>query len=331
MSVFSIVDFESEVQIGDKTRIDASKSFASKATEQINKVEIKAGEDEGSISVYDLDSSNWFLDWCFNSFKIDVKSSNSGFKFKVGSTTHIATIANGSYTLSQYATALQTALNAAFANSFVVSISDGKATISGSNAFEILKSASATQLFMELGTSKTSHTGKLIEYVKRFVTVEVENPEALTSSSVVEINVYSEEGDRLFTSDQDLIAHEPDVLKWVPQGRATFKNVYRRAQKLIIAWLDEKGYVNAYAEKYNKFDIIDIEEVRQWSTFMSLRLIFEGISNSVDDVFSQKANKYSMLEEAARQRVILRIDYDKDGIVDTTEGVSIYSGSLFRR
>jgi hypothetical protein len=331
MSVFAIIDFESELQLGDKTRFDASKSFRSKATTDINALTIKAGDDATAVSVYDTDSSQWFLDWCFDSFKIDVISANSDMSFKVGSTTYLATIATGSYTLAQYATALQTAMNSALANSFSVTISSGKATISGSNSFEFLESSAVTQLFLKLESSKASHTGSLIQYGLRTITAVATNAEPLTSTKAVQLKVYSEAGDRLFVSDQDLTAHEPDILKWVKDGRASYKDVYRRSQKLILAWLDEKGYVNAYNDKYTKFDIIDLEEVRQWSTFMSLRLIFEGISNSVEDIFSLKANKYSMLEEAARQRVILRIDFDKDGAADSTEGVSIYSGSLFRR
>jgi hypothetical protein len=57
----------------------------------------------------------------------------------------------------------------------------------------------------------------------------------------------------------------------------------------------------------------------------------QGLSNQTDDVFDKKAKEYTKFEEAARQRVILRLDINKDGEVDATEGVSIYSGSLFRR
>jgi hypothetical protein len=64
---------------------------------------------------------------------------------------------------------------------------------------------------------------------------------------------------------------------------------------------------------------------------MALRMIFQGLSNAVDDVFDRKAEIYDMLEQSARQRVILRLDTDGDGVADTGEGLSISSGSLFRR
>ncbi len=120
-------------------------------------------------------------------------------------------------------------------------------------------------------------------------------------------------------------------MKWVPQGRSSYKDVIRRSQKLIIAWLDEKGYVNVYGNKFDKHDIIDLEEVRQWSIFQTLKLIMQGISNVTDDVFDKKAKEYSKFEEAARQRVILRIDTNRDGAADAMEGLSISSGSLYRR
>jgi hypothetical protein len=64
---------------------------------------------------------------------------------------------------------------------------------------------------------------------------------------------------------------------------------------------------------------------------MSLRLIFQGLSNAIDDIFDRKSKLYELNEQAARQRVILRIDTNKDGQLEDTEGLSIYSGSLFRR
>ena len=129
--------------------------------------------------------------------------------------------------------------------------------------------------------------------------------------------------DKLFSSDKDLRTHEPDILKYVVDGRNSFIDVHRRAQELIIAYLDENGYVDDQGDKLTKAAFIDIEEARQWSTFMSLRLIFSGISNAIDDIFADKAKDYQSSEVKARNRMPLRLDTDGDGDIDRHEGVSI--------
>ena len=333
MSLFAVVDFEEEVQVGDKTRIDCTKSFNSKATTAITTLTVTPQIGGSATSVFDsADQDQWFLDWVYSDVKYDVGTGNDDLVFTLSGTEYTLDLANANYaTLTAYAVAVAAAMQVAVSNSFTSSVAAGKVTISGTTAFAFKRSSVASQLNVTLDTALVSHTGAAVEYGVRKVTVAAGNAAPLSNSKDVFIKVFSEEGDRLFCSDQDLVAHEADILKWVSPGRSSFKNVYRRAQKLIIAWLDEKGYVNAYGKKYDKNDIRDLEEVRQWATFMSLRLIFEGISNSVDDVFRTKAKAYDILEQGARQRTILRIDYDQDGDADITEGTSISSGSLFRR
>ncbi len=64
---------------------------------------------------------------------------------------------------------------------------------------------------------------------------------------------------------------------------------------------------------------------------MTLRLIFEGISNAVDDVFALKAQRYSSEEIRARHRAVIRIDIDGDGTVDDFEDIHIHTGRIWRR
>lgn len=333
MSLFAVVDFEEEVQVGDKTRIDCTKSFHSKATTAITALTVTPQIGGSATSVYDAtDTDQWFLDWVFTDVKYDVGAGNDDLIFKVGSTEYACDVTNQNYaTLALYADAVASAMEAVYSNSFAASVSSGKVTITGTSAFLFKRSSVASQIFVTLDDAATSHTGTAVEYGVRKVSVAATNAAPLTSTKEVFIKVFSESGDHLFCTDQDLVAHEADILKWVPAGRASFKNIYRKAQKLIMGWLDEKGYVNAYGKKYTKHDISDIEEVRQWATFLSLKLIFEGNSNSADDVFSKKAKSYGALEMSARNRSILRIDFDNDGDVDAVEGASISSGSLFRR
>ena len=328
--MFAILEVEPELQVNDKTRLNASKAFASKAVQDISSLTIKPELSGSAIDCYHPRPDARYLDWVYTGTSIDVGTENDDLKFNEGGADLTATLAAGTYTLSQYATQMATQMTSTGTQTYTGSVSNNKITISAAASFKFLESSAASQAFLELDATNASHTGDTVEYGNKIATLVVSNGTD-TDTKYFYLKCYSEAGDRLFSGDGDLIAHEPDILRWVPDGRSSFKNIHRRAQKLIIAWLDEKGFVNTYSNKYDKNDIKDLEEVRQWSTFMTLRLIFSGMSNAIDDVFDRKSKEYSMNEEAARARMILRIDTNKDGIADEIEGLSISSGSLYRR
>lgn len=332
MSIFALLNFEKELQLEDKTRLDSSTSFASKAASDITSLTIAPGIGVTAVDVYDPDPTERYLDWVYESLVFDIDSTNNELLFNEGAATLTATLTGGAYTISTLATEIELQMEAAGANTYTVTVSDdNEITIAGSGSFELEACEILSQLSFEItGIASASQQSDVVEYGMRKIAVVVGNG-SVSDTKYFYQKVYTSAGDRLFCSDQDLTAHEPDLMKWVPQGRSSFKDVIRRSQKLIVAWMDEKGYVNAYGNKFDKWDLVDLEEVRQWSIFQTLKLIMQGISNQTDDVFDRKAKEYSKFEEAARQRAILRIDVNKDGVVDTTEGASISSGSLFRR
>jgi hypothetical protein len=331
MSIFAILDFEPEIQVNDKTRLNAGKSFASKAVHEINTLTVKPELSGSAIDIYAAGPADWYLDWSYGNTSIDVGTENDDLIFsEQGGADISTTLTAGTYTLSQYATHLAARMTAAGTQTYSGSVANGKITVSASGTFQFKASSVSAQSFFDLAVISASQTSSLVEYGNKIVTVVASNGTD-TDTKTFYLKAYSEAGDYLFCSDGDLIAHEPDIMSWTQNGRSSFKNVYRRAQKLIIAWLDEKGYCNVYGDKYTKRDILDVEEVRQWATFMSLRLIFQGLSNAIDDVFDRKSKLYEASEIAARGRVILRLDTNKDGQIEDTEGLSIYSGSLFRR
>lgn len=333
MGLFAIADLEAEVQLNDKTRFNASKSFWSKDVLPINALTIKPGSDGSAIDCFSQNQDQWYLDWAFTSFAIDVDSTNASLIFNEGGSDITATLASGTYTASTYASQIQTKMNLVGGQSYTVSYSSvtNKITVSAAAQFQFKASPVQVQSFLKLGVINTSHTSDIVECGKRIVTVTTTNANSDTDTKYFYINAYTQDGDYLFSNDGDIIAHEPDIMKWVADGRSSFLNVHRKAQKLIMNWIDEKGWVNANGDKYVKRDIVDIEEVKVWATYITLRLIFQGLSNAIDDVFDRKSVIYTELEESARQRVALRLDVDQDGEVDSQEGISIYSGDLYRR
>ncbi len=236
--VFADIEIEPIVQVNDRTRLNAGKSFATQDIGLVTKVEI----DPGTGSFIDVtptsatDSSLWYMDYQF---------STAGTK-----TVRSRITAGASVTVASVSKTLEAVLEAT---------------------------------------------------------------------------------DALFSTDADLASAESDVLKYVEPGRNTFKNIHRAAQYEIIRFLDEKGYVDASGLPLTVAAVIDNNEVALWSKFMVLRMIFEDLSNSSEDVFAKKAEAYEAREISHRNKALLRLDVDGDGEVSPGEGVSIQTGNLFRR
>lgn len=235
MAKFPVIESESTIQLNDKTRIDATKSFVTQDESAINVVKIRAASGESYVTINSSTSSNWYLDWQYS--------------------------ASGNHTIS---------------------------------------------VIIEAGAASAS-----AEFTKTIT--------AVTSSS-----------DNLFSTDEDLALHEPDILKYVPDGKSSFLNIHRRAQTLMIDWLNRQGFVDNDGAPLTKTAIVTTSEVRQWSAFLTLKLIFEGLSNAIDDIFAQKAKKYHREMVASRKRALVRLDLNGDGTQDNLEGLDIANGRVFR-
>lgn len=227
MAIFPIIETESIIQVGDKVRIDASKSFVSKGEGAIFNVEILPETSGAWVSVFVANTpSAWFLDWAYS------------------------------------------------------------------------------------GASRT---------VTVSCRIQVTNAMGDIQTSTKTISVVTAADDKLFSSDSDLTALEPDVLKWVKAGRSSFLDVHRMAQSKIIEWIDEAGYRNEDGSKVSKNELLDLSEVRPWSRDLTLSLIFFGISNQVDDVFAQKSKFYASQAKDRADRAVLAWDFNKDGTVNVIE------------
>lgn len=232
--IFPVLELESVVQVNDKTRLSALKSYKTPDEDDISKIEIKPDSESDFITVTDTS----FLDW-------------------------------------QYAT-------------------EGEKTVT---------------VKITLG--------------------EGDNEKIAQASKI--IKVLTAEQDYLYSDDSMLTSREPDILKWVSEGRSSFLNVHREAQIQILSWLDERGYTTCDGNKITKELFVDKTEVRDWSKFLTLKLIFEGIHNSVDDVFMQKADGYAADMESARNRAFLRYKFGTDSESNDIATTAFNSIRLERR
>lgn len=135
--------------------------------------------------------------------------------------------------------------------------------------------------------------------------------------------------DRLFSGDDDLIPHEDDIMQYLRPGRNSYLDKHRVSQERIMGFLDEKRIYALDGTRLTKDQIFNVEEVRDWSKFQTLAIIFEALVVNVEDTFSRKADKYNRLMAIARNRAALRFDYDSNGTVDAN--TDIFSSIFVRR
>ncbi len=347
MPIFPVLETEKELQINDKTRFDATRSFISLGETALSNVRIKSEPIGSYISVFNSGTSSlWNLDWSYSSFTIDIDSTNNKIDFKDGSGSEVtATLASGNYTLSALAAEIKTKMDTVGTLIHTVNVSNDTFSISAPSDFSLLVASGtnlATSIFSHIGfyyenvsglvvdqTGKSIYTGRKVDSVVKQVTLEVTNGTPVTAIS--NITLYSESGDNLYSTDARLREHEPEIMKYLPKGKSTYKNIHRRAQKNILAYLDKEGFVDSYGNKYTKRSILDVEEVTEWSTYEALKLIYTGLSNATDDVFFKKASEYAKLAVINRERAVLRIDNNEDGEISLGEQSDVRSGIVVRR
>lgn len=243
MPIFPKLELEEKVQVGDKTRLDGSKSFKTDEVTAVSLVRIKPESGGVFISVAVSDVTNpkkWYLDW-------------------------------------QYSTT-------------------GAKTVT----IEITDSATPT-------------------------------PNVTTSTDT--LDVVSVSSENLFSKDTDLVSEEPDILKYVRAGRASFIDIHRVAQENILNEIYKNRILNKNGEKLTASEVLDVNEVKLWSKYMVLKMIFEGLSNAVEDVFSNKAQKYLRKENEWREMSfnLLKIDYNLDGELTNEERLDFRSSVLIKR
>ena len=163
------------------------------------------------------------------------------------------------------------------------------------------------------------------------VSLEVTTDSSAAQVFTSTISVITETEDQLFSTDEEIIAHEHDILDFLPKGRFSFKDKHRAAQDRILGYLDEKQIWDCDNNRLTKAAIIDNDEVNDWSKFMVLELIFRDASNAIDDIFFDKAEFYRNMMVEARNRACLRLDLDGDGEIKCDDKVHLYTTTMVRR
>jgi hypothetical protein len=131
--------------------------------------------------------------------------------------------------------------------------------------------------------------------------------------------VLSEVDDHLFSSDNDLVQHEPDIMKWLRAGRNSWLDYHRRSQALILDWLAQARIFDAKGDRLTKASILVIEDIKNLSIYWTLANIFLSLSNKPDDVFRAKADLYFGLVADYKNTGRIQFDWNNNGLVDEIE------------
>lgn len=140
-----------------------------------------------------------------------------------------------------------------------------------------------------------------------------------------ELTILSEADDVLFSDDSDIFAEEPTAYTILPESRSTFLHVHREAQKQIMAAISKRDTSGTWAEPSS---IVDKREVRDWSKYLALQIIYQGSINEPDDVYAVKAATYLKRAEEEALRGLIALDLDGDGEPDVSASPSSGFGTV---
>lgn len=341
MPLIPILKFEEVIQTGDKTRFSAADSFKTPDLTAITSATIAPGT-QTPINVFNVDQVKWYLDWVWDDMKWDIDSTMNKIYFTESGSELTGTVASGEYDFAGLLTAIAAAMTLAGTQTYTVAKNLlNEITISAPAAFSFAvygKTAALLSILgfpLDSGGRKVSFLGDRVDRSRRKVVITLDITPTAPVSKTHYVQILTPETDYLFSTDQDLLAEEADVMKYPPKGRASFLNVHRKAQQHIVDWLDRNGYRDEDGNKLTKWHLPDRSQVRLWSSYLSLKFIFQGIQNAVDDVFSEKTNEYGGLEVVARNRAVLELGLKKEsrdtGKTDKDISPSSWGGEVFRR
>lgn len=164
------------------------------------------------------------------------------------------------------------------------------------------------------------------------VTLKITDLDDAEHTATKDIEVVIAADENLFSNDAELVQLQSDIMKYVSEGRSSHLEKHRAAQETIMEEIYKSGITSTNDEKLVPADVIDVAELKQWSKYLVLYMIYSDVSNAIDDIFDRKAKDYR--SKAADWRDLsmnnLRIDYDKDGTQESGEQANFRTGRLYR-
>lgn len=163
------------------------------------------------------------------------------------------------------------------------------------------------------------------------ITVEATDGVNVVSQNFT-LDIISEADDNLYSNDQQIFKIEQELLKYIPPGRNSYKNLHREAQSRILNYLDRKRIWNDDGTAYTKEQLNLTGELSLWSLYETILMIYQDLFVSVGDKFVEKINEYKALRNYERDRGAIRVDKNNNQTIDTSSEIQeLKSFRLIRR
>jgi len=141
----------------------------------------------------------------------------------------------------------------------------------------------------------------------------------------------------VFSDDNDLAEKVANISAYLVSGSSSHILSHVAARKTIIQDLRNSGKLKidpntGRFKNLNMFDLLDIGQIREASTWKALSIIFDDVSDRPDDKYNQRALKYnSRYKTHLNQLQFLSIDVNDDGRQDINEEQASTTVAILRR
>lgn len=161
-------------------------------------------------------------------------------------------------------------------------------------------------------------------------TITVEATDGVTPvSEDFTVEVTSVADDNLYSSDSELFQIESELKKYLPAGKNSYLYAHREAQLRILSYLDRKRIWNTDGTIITK-DQLNVSDVKRWSIYETMLIIYEDLVVAVGDKFKDKVLKYTELRNIERDRGAIRIDLDGNSTIESDEILELKSFRMKR-
>lgn len=124
-----------------------------------------------------------------------------------------------------------------------------------------------------------------------------------------------------FSTDQDILQWEPDLVVYLPESQADYTPQHIAAADAILEDLRKRRIIRPTETTDGAEQILRPAELKEAAKFKSLEIIFTFLSANATDKFKEKSIEYRTryIDEIANVVNTLTVDVDRDGIEDKGE------------
>lgn len=126
----------------------------------------------------------------------------------------------------------------------------------------------------------------------------------------------------LLCKDEDLLAFEPSIMRYLPTGRSSFIRERVRATKRILDHLWKMGVRDKDDDRVDVSDLFEVESMNEWAVNLTLQLIFEGMVTTPGDIYAQKSEEYRKDADTASSICVVKLKTD-DADQEKDVGVNV--------